>query len=134
MPDFFEIDKIQTEQINLNVAAHRCECSDCQWYYQYMQHLPASAKAFFEASGIEPVKCQELWAYFPNDNGFSHYSGYFYVAVKKVKTSTPFYITENWRTLEYGICSFRIRLEYTTDGKTILGFEASLPVENLTST
>ena len=119
MPDYFEIDKIQTEQINLNVAAHRCECSDCQWYYQYMQHLPASAKAFFEASGIEPVKCQELWAYFPNDNGFSHYS---------------FYITQTWRTLEYGICSFRIRLEYTTDGKTILGFEASLPVENLTST
>lgn len=40
--------------------------------------------AYNEASGIDPEKYQELWAYFPNDNGFTHYSGYFYIAVNKV--------------------------------------------------
>ena len=131
MLDTFEIDKLQTKRINLTVAACRCECPDCQWYYQYMQHLPSSAKAFFETSGIDPEKCQELWPYCPDDNGFICYSGYFYIAVKKAKNSKPFNITETWKTLDYGICSFRIRLEYTTDGKIILGFEARLPREKL---
>lgn len=127
----FEIDRFQTEQINLAVKSHRCECSDCQWFYRYMNQLPSSAKAFFVETGIDPVKCQELWAYFPNDNGFTHYSGYFYIAVKKAAASKPFNITRNWKTLDFGFCSFRIRLEYTTEGKTILGFEANLPMENL---
>ena len=129
MPDIFEIDKLQTERINFALESHRCECSDCQRYYRFMEQLPPSAREFFVVSGIDPVKCQELWAYFPNDNGFTYYSGYFYIAIKKAKALKPFNISKDWKTLDYGICCFRIRLEYTTDGKSILGFEASLPIE-----
>lgn len=98
----FEIDRLQTEKINHAVKSHRCECSDCQWFYRYMNQIPSSAKAFFVETGIDPVKCQELWAYFPNDNGFTHYSGYFYIAVKKTEASKPFNITRDWKTLDFG--------------------------------
>lgn len=128
MSQYFEIVKYQTEQINRTVEPFICDCPDCQRYYKYMKQLPESAKAFFEESGIDPVKCQELWAYFPDDNGYTHYSGYFYIAVTDAKVSKPFNITKEWKTLDFVDCIFRVRLEYTTAGKTILGFEADLPV------
>ena len=77
MSAYFEIDKTLTEQINRTIQTPICECEDCQYYYQYMKQLPVTAKEFFVESGIDPEKCQELWAYFPNDNGYTHYSGFF---------------------------------------------------------
>lgn len=124
----FKIDKLGTQQIHSSLELNMCDCPDCQRYYQYMKQLLLPAKTFFEEAGIDPMKCQELWAYFPDDNGYVHYSGFFYVSVKPAESSGPFIVTEDWKTLDYGICSFRVRLEYTADKKTIIGFEADLPV------
>ena len=130
MPACFAIDKALTEQINRTLQSPVCECKDCQRYYQYMKQLPATAKEFFTESGIEPDMCQELWAYLSDDNGYTHYSGFFYIAVKSAPLSERFTITTDWKTLDYGFCSFQIRLEYLADGKPILGFEAHLPIES----
>lgn len=125
--DYFEIDKLETEQINRSLPSDMCSCPDCQRYYQYMKKLPLPAKTFFEAMGIAPEKCQELWAYFPNDNGYSHYCGFFFIVVRPVEIPGSFALTKDWKTFDYDECSFRVRLEYMDDKKTIMGFEADLP-------
>lgn len=128
MPAYFSIDKTRTEQINQAIDDPLCECDNCQWFYYYMKHIPAAAKEFFLESGLDPEKCQELWAYFPHDNGHAHYSGFFYIAIKSSPISKPFTISSDWKVFGYGSFSFQVRLEYTIDDKQpILGFEAHLP-------
>ncbi len=124
----FKINKVRTEQINRSIESHMCDCPDCQRYYRYIKQLPPPAKAFFEETGTDPVKCQELWAYFPSDNGYTHYSGFFFIAVKPSALSGRLTLTKDWKTLNFGSCTFRVRLEYTSDKKSIMGFEADLPV------
>ncbi|MCI8563850.1 MAG: hypothetical protein HFH69_10080 [Lachnospiraceae bacterium] len=41
-------------------------------------------------------------------------------------------VPKDWKTFGYGECSFRVRLEYMDDKKAIMGFEADLPVSNIT--
>lgn len=122
------IDPYQTKKINHDAEEISCNCSDCQRYCKLMKQLPASAEAFFKENGLEPMKCQELWAYHPNDNGYHHYCGYFNIAVCETESQALFCITEDWKTFAYDGCRFRVRLEYTTEGKPILGFEADLPI------
>ncbi len=124
---FFEIDPFLTRKISESVEPVSCECPDCQWYCEFMKQLPVSAAAFFAETGLDPLKCQELWGYHTHDNGYNHYSGFFYIAVNKTEQESRFCITGDCKTLEYDICRFRIWLEGTRDGKTILGFEADLP-------
>lgn len=124
---FFEIDPYQTRKINESIESVSCECPDCQWYCEFMKQLSAPANTFFVETGLDPLKCQELWCYGPHVNGYNLYNGFFYIAVKKTEQESPFCITRDWKTLEYDICRFRIELEELRTGETILGFEAALP-------
>lgn len=124
---FFEIDPYQTRKINESIESVSCECPDCQWYCEFMKQLSAPANTFFVETGLDPLKCQELWCYGPHDNGYNLYSGFFYIVVDESIQKSQFCITREYKTLEYDICRFRVRLEETRDGKTILGFEADLP-------
>ncbi|MCI8563851.1 MAG: hypothetical protein HFH69_10085 [Lachnospiraceae bacterium] len=56
--DYFEIDKLETEQINRSLPSDMCGCPDCQRYYQYMKQLPLPAKTYFEVAAIAPEKCR----------------------------------------------------------------------------
>ena len=124
---FFEIDPYLTQKINESVEPVSCECPDCQWYCKFMKQLSASAGAFFVETGIDPLKCQELWGY-DSLYGYNHYTGFFYIAVHKTEQESQFCITREYKALEYDICRFRIRLEELNTGETILGFEADLPL------
>lgn len=129
MHTVLSIDKDKTKELSNSIDFIPCDCNDCKHYYECIKELVPEAKLFFDSIGIVLDKCQELWCYFPDDNGFSHYSGYFKVAMKASAKKSKDSITKNWEALDFGKCHFRIRLEIDKNGNTILGFEADLPLE-----
>ena len=127
MAGYFEIDRALTERINRDVEGLLCDCEDCQRYYRYMAQLPANAKEFFEVAGLDPQKCQELWGYYTDEHGYTHYDGFFYIAVKSTPAPKRFSISAERKAFTYGQFSFRVRLSHLTTGALILQFDAALP-------
>lgn len=125
------IDKDKTKALNLNVDFIPCNCENCMQYYWHIKNLAPKVKLFFDEIGIPLDKCQELWCYWPNHNGNSHYSGYFKVALKNPTIKSQYSFTKDWENLEFDKYRFRIRLEYDMSGNTILGFEADIPLESM---
>lgn len=62
---FFKIDPYQTRKINESIESVSCECPDSQRYCEFMKQLSAPANTFFVETGLDPLKCQELWCYGP---------------------------------------------------------------------
>lgn len=127
MTEFFTLDREGTRALSKREEPVSCQCPDCRWYCRWMEQLPRDAQALFEALGLDPLRCRELWAYFPGDNGWSHYSGYFPVVIRGTGEPGWHAVARDWREWDFGSCRFRLRLEDAAGGELVLGFEADLP-------